>query len=68
MELYLLIGVITGAFGTGYIVYGKKNGKIVPLVSGVLLCAYMYFFDSLFWIIVIGLALMIVPFVIKYDP
>jgi hypothetical protein len=68
MELWLVIGVVTGAFGMGYFVYGKKQGKPVPLIAGILLSVYPYCFDSLFWIVVIGVALIAAPFLISYDP
>ena len=60
----LFIGILAGAFGVAYFVYGKKQARIVPLVSGVLLCVYPYFFDSVLWLVVIGLALIAAPFVI----
>lgn len=61
----LLIGMVAGAFGVGYFVYGKRQQKIVPMVSGVLLCVYPYFTDSLPWLIVIGLVLLAAPFAIN---
>jgi len=60
----LFIGILAGAFGVAYFVYGKKQARIVPLVSGVLLCVYPYFFDSVLWLVLIGLALIAAPFVI----
>ena len=60
----LFIGILAGAFGVAYFVYGKKQARIVPLVSGVLLCVYPYFVDSVLWLVVIGLALIAAPFVI----
>jgi hypothetical protein len=66
-ELWLFIGVITGAFGMAYFIYGKKQGKPVPLISGMLLCVYPYFFESTVLIIAIGILLIIAPFLIKYE-
>ena len=66
-ELWLMIGVITGAVGMGYFVYGKKQSKPVPLFAGILLCVYPYFFDGLIPVIAIGVALIVAPFVIKIE-
>jgi len=60
----LFIGILAGAFGVAYFVYGKKQAKLVPMVCGVLLCVYPYVFESVLWLVVIGLALIAAPFVI----
>lgn len=62
----LLIGMIAGVFGVAYFVYGKRQTKVVPLSAGVLLCVYPYFFDSVLWLVVVGVALLAAPFLIDY--
>lgn len=62
----LFVGLIAGAFGMAYFVYGKRQTKIVPMLSGVALCIYPYFFDSVLWLCVIGAALLVAPFVVDY--
>ena len=62
----LIIGMIAGAFGVGYFIYGKKQQKLVPMLAGVLLCVYPYFTENLFVLIAIGVALLAAPFVIDY--
>ena len=62
----LLVGVIAGAIGMGYFIYGKRQTKIVPMVAGALLCIYPYFIDSLLWLSLIGLLLIAAPFLIDY--
>jgi hypothetical protein len=62
----LLIGMIAGAFGVGYFMYGKKQQKLVPMLAGVLLCVYPYFTDNAFVLIAIGVALLAAPFLIDY--
>jgi hypothetical protein len=62
----LLAGVIAGAIGMGYFIYGKRQTKIVPMVAGALLCIYPYFIDSLLWLSLIGLLLVAAPFLIDY--
>jgi hypothetical protein len=58
----LLIGIVTGALGVGYFIYGRRQERFAPLLSGVLLCVYPYFVDSVGWLVVIGAALAAVPF------
>lgn len=62
----LLIAIFTGAFGMGYFVYGKREQKAVPLVSGVLLCIYPYFVDGVLWSILIGIVLLASPFLLDF--
>ena len=58
----LLFGLLFGAIGAGYIVYGRKQRRGVALLCGLALCAIPYFFDSVILVIVIGAVLMALPF------
>jgi hypothetical protein len=60
----LVFGVVAGAIGVGYFIYGKRQVKIVPMVAGALLCVYPYFVDSLLWLCLVGVVLVVAPFVI----
>lgn len=62
----LIVGVIAGAIGVGYFIYGKRQARFTPLLAGILLCVYPYFTDSLLWLTVIGLALVVAPFLIDF--
>ena len=62
----LWIGMIAGAFGVGYFMYGKKQSKFTPMIAGVLLCIYPYFTDSVLWLSVVGILLLAAPFVIDF--
>lgn len=62
----LLVGVVAGAIGMGYFIYGKRQTKIVPMVAGALLCIYPYFIDSLLWLSLVGLLLIAAPFLLDY--
>jgi hypothetical protein len=62
----LYIGVVAGAIGMGYFIYGKRQTKIVPMVAGALLCIYPYFMDSLLWLSLVGLLLIAAPFLFDY--
>jgi len=62
----IVIGIITSAVGLAYIAYGKRQTKFVPLISGVALCSYSYFFDSWVWLCVVGVLLAAAPFIMDF--
>jgi hypothetical protein len=59
-------GIIAGAFGLGYFIYGKRQAKFAPMLAGILLCIYPYFTDSLLWLCVMGIILLVAPFLIDF--
>ena len=62
----LFVGILAGAIGTGYFIYGKRQTRIAPMVAGALLCVYPYFVDGLLWLILIGAVLLALPFLLDY--
>ena len=62
----LFIGMIAGAIGTGYFVYGKRQQRFVPMLSGVTLGIYPFFTDNPLLLLLIGAALMAAPFMIDF--
>jgi hypothetical protein len=60
----LILSVIFGAFGSGYFVYGKKQGHLSALFCGLALCVFPWFVESTLMTLVVGVLLMIAPFVI----
>jgi len=62
----LIVGMIAGAFGVGYFMYGKRQQKFAPMLAGVLLCVYPYVTENLLWLIVIGVALLAFPFLVDF--
>ena len=62
----LAIGLLTGAIGMGYFIYGKRQAKFVPLIAGMILCVYPYFVQGVVWLVLIGVALMAAPFLIDF--
>jgi branched-subunit amino acid transport protein len=62
----IFAALIFGSIGMAYIVYGRKQRRGMALLSGVALCAYPYFISNILAIVIIGLALMAVPFFVKY--
>jgi hypothetical protein len=61
----LFVGVVASAVGMGYLIYGKRQRKIAPMVAGVLLCVYPYFVESVLWLCLIGVVLVFAPMVIE---
>jgi hypothetical protein len=61
----LLWGMLFGAVGVGFFIYGKKQGRGVPLVCGLLLMVFPYFVSSTLLLVVIGAVLMAVPYFVK---
>jgi hypothetical protein len=61
-EASLLWGVVFGAVGLAYFVYGKKQQRFVPLLCGIGLMAFPYFMSSTVLLVVVGLALSVIPY------
>ena len=62
----IMIGMLFGCFGMGYLVYGRKQSKGVAFLSGIGLCVMPYFGLPLIGLILLGLVLLILPFYIRY--
>ncbi|GGY18474.1 hypothetical protein GCM10008098_08090 [Rhodanobacter panaciterrae] len=61
----LLWGVLFGSIGFGFLLYGKKQRAIVPLVCGLALMVFPYFVSRTGLLIVIGIALMAIPYFVR---
>jgi hypothetical protein len=62
----LFFGIVAGAVGVAYIVYGRRQTKLVAVLAGALLCVYPYFVEGWLWLGVIGAVLLAAPFVIDF--
>jgi len=62
----LYAGLILGSIGLGYIVHGRRQRNPISLVSGVALCGIPYFISNIILLAVAGIALMALPFLIRY--
>ena len=62
----LFFGIVAGAVGVAYIVYGRRQTKLVAVFAGVLLCIYPYFVESWLWLGAIGAILLAAPFVVDF--
>ena len=59
----LMWSMVFGSIGTGYFIYGKRQGEARWLISGLLLGGAMFFVYSSGWVIVVGLLLTLLPWV-----
>lgn len=61
----LIWGVLFGAIGFGYFLYGKKQKSIVPLCVGIVLCVFPYFIDNVYVIVGVGVILVAIPYFVR---
>ena len=57
--------MLFGSVGLGYVVYGKKQNAIVPLVCGVALMVFPYFVTNVILMIVVGLFFSALPYFVR---
>jgi len=57
----VFVGILTGALGLSYFVYGKRQERIGFLAAGVCLCIYPYLVDGVVLQVLIGLGLLAAP-------
>jgi hypothetical protein len=58
----LLWGVLFGSIGLGFLIYGRRQRAVVPLLCGLALMAFPYFVSNTIWLVLIGVALMGIPY------
>ena len=61
----LIWGMLFAAIGFGYFTYARRQKAVVPLVSGISLFIFPYFVPNVYVLILVGLALMALPYFIK---
>jgi hypothetical protein len=61
----LLWGVLFGSVGLGFLIYGRRQRAVVPLLCGFALMIFPYFVSNTIWLVVIGLALMGIPYFLR---
>ena len=66
-EYTLILSLFVSSLGMGYFVYGKKTQSFTFMVAGGLMTFYGYFVDSFLLSVVIGVVLMVAPFVLRFE-
>ncbi len=62
----LLWCLLFGSIGFGYFWYGKNQKALVPALSGVALMIFPHFISSTLLMVVIGVALMAIPWFVRF--
>ncbi len=60
---WLMLSMLFGALGTGYIIFARNAGRLLPALSGIGLLVLPYFFASTWVMTLVCLAVSAVPFV-----
>ena len=61
----LMWGMLFGAIGFGFFLYGKKQRAVVPLITGIVLCVFPYFIESVYVLVGVGLLLVAIPYFVR---
>jgi hypothetical protein len=61
----LLWGLLFGSIGFGFFLYGKKQKKVAPLITGIALCVVPYFIANVYALVIVGVILMAIPFFVR---
>jgi hypothetical protein len=63
----LFVEFLFGMVGTGYFIYGKKAGRMLFLGCGLALGLFPYFVENWIALLLVGAALVGVPFLIRAE-
>ena len=61
----LLWGLLFGSIGLGFFIYGRKQRKVVPLLTGLSLMVFPYFVSNSVLLVVTGAVLIAVPYFVR---
>jgi hypothetical protein len=61
----LIWGMLFGAIGFGYFLYGKKQKAIIPLGVGIVLCVFPYFIADVYVLVGVGVILIAIPYFVR---
>ncbi len=64
-ESQLIWGVLFGATGFGFALYGKRQKAAIPLLAGIGLMVIPYFITNVYVLVVIGITLMALPYYVR---
>ncbi len=61
----LFLGLLFGSIGMGYLIYGRKQKHGIALLSGVALCVLPYLVSDIWFITLLGVGILALPFLYK---
>jgi len=62
---YLVLNLVLGSFGAGYLLYGRKNSNMLALFSGLLLMVVPALISAPLPLFLTGLLLLALPFLFR---
>ena len=57
----ILVSVLIGSVGLGYIIYGRKQMHATALICGLALCIFPYFIQNIWLTLLIAAGIMLLP-------
>lgn len=64
-ESSLFLGLLFGSIGAGFLLYGRKQRAVVPLLCGLALIIYPFFVSNTALLVVIGIVLTAIPYFVR---
>jgi hypothetical protein len=61
----LIWGLVFGSIGIGFLIYGRKQRAVVPLVCGLALMIFPYFVSNTILLIAVGIMLIAIPYFVR---
>jgi hypothetical protein len=61
----LMWGMLFGAIGFGFFMYGRKQKATVPLITGIALCVVPYFIANVYVLVIVGVILVAIPYFVR---
>jgi hypothetical protein len=58
-------GMLFGAIGFGFFLYGKQQKSVVPLCIGIVLCVFPYFLADVYVLVGVGVILIAIPYFVR---
>jgi predicted membrane protein len=61
----LLWGLLFGSIGLGFVIYGRRQRAVVPLLCGAALMIFPYFVSNSVVLVAIGVLLIAIPYFLR---
>ena len=58
-------GMLFGAIGFGFFLYGRKQKSVVPLITGIALSVIPYFIANVYVLVMVGVILVAIPYFVR---
>ncbi len=62
----LFVSILFGMIGTGMLMYGKNTGRLVPIISGLLLMICPYFIPGVLAMVIVCTLVTAAPMVMRH--